>query len=127
MFNDAALLLTLAIADKALVGIDTFEDLFDQQTGEGEDFKMLLVRDDAMELPILCSCTEACRVTRAKWPRSSFLQIFKQTLVNAGYFSSASIHQIRRNLGKKLDGGHLFLFPSLSSLRAPQAPPLCAS
>src|SRR5690349_17355209 len=36
-------------------------------------------------------------------PKSAFCQIFKTTLLNAGYFYQASVHSIRRQLGKKVD------------------------
>jgi hypothetical protein len=36
-------------------------------------------------------------------PKSSFTDIFKSTLTNAGYFCGVSIHAIQRQLGKGVD------------------------
>jgi len=37
-------------------------------------------------------------------PKSAFKDIFAAALINAGYLYGASIHSIRLQLGKKIDG-----------------------
>jgi hypothetical protein len=36
-------------------------------------------------------------------PKSAFTDIFRSTFRNAGYLCATSIHNIRRQLGKKVD------------------------
>jgi hypothetical protein len=43
-------------------------------------------------------------VTEDKMPKSAFKDIFAAALINAGYLYGASIHSIRLQLGKKIDG-----------------------
>lgn len=37
-------------------------------------------------------------------PKATFDRIFKSVLVRSGYFGKATVHAIRRFLGKKLNG-----------------------
>ena len=46
-------------------------------------------------------------------PKSAFLAIYKSTMKNAGYLYGTSIHTIRRELGKKIDGKNPLSFASL--------------
>lgn len=93
----------MAIADGALFGYDTFADLQDQEIPAGENELVLRFKDSALDKPILHSCTKADGITDEPMPRSAFTGILRNTLRNAGYLCSTSIHAIRRQLGKKVD------------------------
>ena len=93
----------MAFADKALFGFDTLADLQEQQIPEGQDELMLQWHDSVLDKPILRKYTKAGGMTDEPMPRSVFHQIFQSTFLNAGYFYIASVHSIRRQLGKKVD------------------------
>lgn len=103
IFDDVPFLLSMAFADKALFGFDTLADLLEQQIPAGQDELVLRWKDEALEKPILRKCTKAGGVTDDPMPRSAFSQIFQSTLRNAGYLCAASVHSIRRGIGKKVD------------------------
>ena len=103
IFDDIPPLLTMAFADKALFGFDTLADLQEQQIPKGQDELHLRWKELALDKPILRKCTKAGGVTDEPMPGSAFSQIFQSTLVNAGYLCAASVHSIRRQLGKKVD------------------------
>ena len=103
IFDDASFLLVMAFLDKALFGFDTLRDLQEQQIPEGQDEIFLRWRESALDKPILRKCTKAGGLTDEPMPGSAFSQIFQSTLLNAGYFCAASVHSIRRQLGKKVD------------------------
>ena len=103
IFEDVPYLLTMTFADKALFGFNTLADLQEQQIPKGQDELALRWRESALDKPILRKSTKAGSVTDEPIPRSAFSQIFQSTLVNAGYLCAASVHSIRRQLGKKVD------------------------
>ena len=102
-YNDAGFLLAMAIADGALFGYDTLDDVRQQLIPTGKDEVILRFKDAALDRPILRKCTKAGGVTDDPMPKSAFLAIFKSTLINAGYLWNLSIHAIRRSLGKGAD------------------------
>ena len=102
-YNDAGFLLAMAIADDALFGYESLEDVRKQKVPDGEDELVLRFKDSALEQPVLRQCTKTGGVTDEPMPRSSFTSILKSTLTNAGYLSGPSIHAIRRQLGKGVD------------------------
>ena len=102
-YNTAAFLLSLAIADKALINVDSLEGL-QKEILRGQDELILDFKDEVLDRPILRKCTKKDGETDEKMPKEAFLRIFRETLKNAGYFCGTSIHAIRRNLGKKVDG-----------------------
>lgn len=104
MYNDAAILLDLAIADNALFGFKSVEDIQQMQIPADKDEVILVYNEAALDQYILKRCTKAEGVTDAPMPKSAFLAIYQATLKNAGYFCGTSIHTIRRGLGKKVDG-----------------------
>ncbi len=61
-------------------------------------------RDEVKRLPILRNATIDGGVTEDPLPQSTFERIFKDIIKSSGYFGDATIHAIRRDLGKKLDG-----------------------
>lgn len=94
----------MAFADNALFGYENLEDIRQQEIPEGEDELILRFNDNALDRPILRHCTKSGGTSDAPMPRSAFDNILRSTLTNAGYVSGPSIHAIRRQLGKKVDG-----------------------
>jgi hypothetical protein len=92
LYNDGALLLPMAFDDNALFGFDCLDDLWQQEIPLSDNELILRWNDSALEKKIV------------RMSISKFREIFKSTLRNAGYFVGGSIHQIRRCLGKKVDG-----------------------
>ena len=93
----------MAIADGALFGYETLEDVRRQEVPPGKDEVILRFEDSALGRPILRKCTKTGGATKDPMPKSAFTSIFKSTLTNAGYFCGLSIHAIRRQLGKAVD------------------------
>lgn len=110
-YNDAGLLLAMAIADGALFGYDTLDEFRQQVIPTGKDEVILRFKRSSLDRPILRKCTKAGGVTDAPMTKAAFLDILRSTLVNAGYFCGASIHAIRRQLGKKVDRKSPYLRP----------------
>ena len=103
IYDDSAFLLTMAMADKALFGYETFADLQEQAIPPGENELVLRFKEAMLDKPILCKCTKASGVTDEPMPRSAFSDILRNTFRNAGYLCTTSVHAIRRQLGKKVD------------------------
>ena len=103
IYDDSAFLLTIAMADGALFGYDTFADLQEQEIPAGENEMVLRFEESMLDKPILRKCTKAGGVTGEPMPRSAFTDILRNTFRNAGYLCTTSIHAIRRQLGKKVD------------------------
>lgn len=99
-YNDAGFLLALAIADDALFGFKSLEDVRAQKIPAGQNELVLRFKDSALERPILRKCTKTGGVTIKLVPKSLFTNIFKSTLTNVGYLCGPLIHTIRRQLGK---------------------------
>lgn len=114
-YNDAGFLLAMAIADGALFGYNSLDDIRQQVIPSGEDEVILRFKDSALERPILRKCTQAGGVTDDPMPKGAFLAIFKSTLINAGYLWGVSIHAIRRQLGKGADSKYFFFPASTAS------------
>jgi len=94
----------LALADNAVWGIDSFEDLWQLQIPPGEDELILRWNDSAEALPILRNATIQHGVTEEPLPKRTFDRILKSVLNVSGYFGNATVHAIRRYLGKKVNG-----------------------
>jgi len=94
----------MALADGALFGYKTIDDVRNQVIPAGKNELVLKIKDEVLDLPILRRCTKAGGVTNEPMPQSAFLSIFRAMLKNAGYDCRASIHMIRRSLGKKVNG-----------------------
>ena len=102
-YNDAGFLLAMAIADNALFGYKSLEDVRAQEIPPGKGELILRFKDLALKRPILRKCTKTGGVTDDPIPKSSFTAILKSTLTNAGYLYGPLIHAIRRQLGKEID------------------------
>jgi len=104
IYNDAAFLFALAIADKSLFGYESLDDLREQEIPSNKNEIKLEYNPEALDRPILRKCTQAGGVLNEPMPKKAFLRIFGSTLKNTGYFCNTSIHAIRRYIGKKVDG-----------------------
>ena len=94
----------MALADKALYGIESAANLWDMNIPDGEDALRLRWNDEALQRPILRNATKAHGVTDEPLPKATFERNLKSVLNRSEYFGTATIHAIRRSLGKKLDG-----------------------
>lgn len=102
-YNDAGFLLVLALADGALEGYRTFDDLREQVIPADRDEVPLRFKQEVLNLPIARKCTKSGGVTNDPMSKSQFEAIFRSSLINAGYNWSPQIHAIRRQVGKGLD------------------------
>jgi Protein of unknown function (DUF3435) len=103
VYNDAAFLLALVIADGALFGLDTINDFKKIKIPEGDNELILRYTAFSLDWPILRKYIKAGGVADEPMPKVAFTETFGSTLRNAGYFCATSIHAIRRQLGKKVD------------------------
>jgi Protein of unknown function (DUF3435) len=101
IYNDAAFLLVIAIADSALFGYETLNGLRKQEIPVGENELPLRFKESALNQPILRKCTKVKGVMDEPMPRFAFIAIFR--LRTAGYLCRASLHAIHSNLGKEVD------------------------
>ena len=98
------MLLTLAITDGALFGYRSLDDLREQKIPPGQNEVILRFNDDALDRFIFRRWTLADGITEDKMPKSAFWDMFRRTMRKAGYLCGTSMHSIRRQLGKKVDG-----------------------
>jgi hypothetical protein len=98
------MLLALAITDKALFGYNSLDALLEQKIPLGQDELPLRFNDDALDRFIFRRWTLADGITEDKMPKSAFWDMFRRTMRKAGYLCGTSMHSIRRQLGKKVDG-----------------------
>jgi Protein of unknown function (DUF3435) len=97
------ILLAMAVADKALYGINQLEDLWKLQILPDEDELILRCTDSAKHLPIVRNATMAKGVFDEPLPKTTFDRIIKSVLNLSGYFGYATVHAIRRYLGRKVN------------------------
>jgi hypothetical protein len=93
-----AYFLAMAIADKALYGIESLEDLLKMEIPA--ELK-LIFKDTVLDLPILRRWTKEKGTTEEIMPKSAFLRAMMR---KTGYFCGTSIRAIRRYVSKKIDG-----------------------
>jgi len=91
--NDAAIHLTMAIADNVLVDIKSVADVQALEIPPGED-KLRLVYTEDEDQVILRKCTKADSVINAPVLKSVFLAIYQNGLKNASYSCGTLIHTI---------------------------------
>jgi Protein of unknown function (DUF3435) len=130
-YNDAGFFLAMAIADDALFGHTSLEDVQKQEIPANENELVLRFKDSSLKQPVLRRYTKAGGeggITNEPMPKSAFTDILKSTLTNAGYLSGPSIHAIRRQLGKSVgskfphalqrfhETGKLLTVPMISTL-----------
>ncbi|KAL6714267.1 hypothetical protein ACLMJK_007690 [Lecanora helva] len=100
--DDTQFLIALAIADKAIFGINSVEDLWDLEIPQGADELPLRWNKDVENLPVLRKATMKGGVSKQPLPKSTFEQILKTVLKRSGYFGVVTIYVIRRGVGKAL-------------------------
>ena len=104
IFDDTQYLLALAFADKAFYDVDSPEKFWQLQIPKGEEALILRWDDAVQNLPILRNATLQDGVSEAPLPRHTFERIVRSVMRMSGYFGHATVHAIRRYLGKKLNG-----------------------
>ncbi|KAI9773208.1 MAG: hypothetical protein M1839_002216 [Geoglossum umbratile] len=103
IFDDTQYLLALAFADKAFYEIDSPEKFWQLQIPKGEKALILRWEDAVKNLPILRNATLQKGVSETPLPRVTFERIVRSVMRMSGYFGYATVHAIRRYLGKKLN------------------------
>ena len=102
-YNDGFLLLTMAIADGVLFGIQSMDDLWQQRIPDGDNEMHLLWNESASTLPI-ARRIENGKLSDKPMTKSRFTTIFDAVLRSAGYVGiGPSVHQIRRETAGKLN------------------------
>ncbi|KAI3557141.1 hypothetical protein CABS02_02692 [Colletotrichum abscissum] len=102
--NVAALLMVLALADRALFGYESLEDLWDQDILSGDAFHVFRWKEDVLDLPIIRGFARDGTDLKKPLTSAVFRKDFQSSLELANYVGVApSIHQIRRFLGKQID------------------------
>jgi hypothetical protein len=81
IYNNAAFLLAMAIADGALFGYETLSDLQKQEIPVGENEVPLRFNRSALSQPILRKCSKARGETDEPMPKSAFENIFSSTVL----------------------------------------------
>ena len=94
----------MAIADKALYGIESLEDLLKMEIPAGQDELELFFKDTVLDLPILRRYTKEKSTIEEIISKSAFLRIFRAIIRKTKYFYGTSIHAVKRYVGKKIDG-----------------------
>ncbi|KAH6614601.1 hypothetical protein B0J18DRAFT_439744 [Chaetomium sp. MPI-SDFR-AT-0129] len=102
-YNDGFLLVMMAIADGALFGISSPDDLWKQRIPDGDNETHLLWNDSASTLPIARRIGEG-KVSRAPMTENRFRAIFDAVIRGSDYVGiTPSVHQIRRESAGKLN------------------------
>ena len=102
IYDDTQYLLALALADKAIYGVETPADLWQLNIPDGENELILRWHDKVRTLQILRK-TSPRGVTEEPLQRQTFSRIFKTIMKLSGYISELTTHAIRRFVGKKID------------------------
>ncbi|KAH6617437.1 hypothetical protein F5144DRAFT_586453, partial [Chaetomium tenue] len=102
-YNDGFLLVMMAIADGALFGISSPDDLWQQRIPDGDNETHLLWNDSASTLPI-ARRIENGKVSREPMTEKRFRTIFDAVIRGSDYVGiTPSVHQIRRETAGKLN------------------------
>ena len=104
MYDDTHQLLVMAVADKALDGVETLQDLQQIKIPAGEEAMILPWKESVQNLPILRQVTMEHGVTEEPWAKTTFDKIFKTVAKQSGYIEAPTVHAIRRAVGKTIDG-----------------------
>ncbi|KAI9764073.1 MAG: hypothetical protein M1840_008877 [Geoglossum simile] len=103
IFDDTQYLLALTFANKAFYDIDSPEKFWQLQIPKGEGALILRWNNAVQNLPILRNATLQDGVSETPLPRLIFECIVRSVMRMSGYFGHATVHAIRRYLGKKLN------------------------
>lgn len=101
LYDDTQYLLALAVADNAIWGIETSNDLWHLQIPEVDDELPLRWNDSILALPILRNATVQQGITDRPFPKRSFDRIVISVLKLSGDFGNATTYVIRRRVGEK--------------------------
>ena len=104
LHDDTQFLLALAIADHAIWGVNTLDDLWQLQIPDGNDELPLRWNNSVMHLPILRNATMRDGVTNEPLLKRTFDRILKSVLNLSGFFGPATVHAIRCFVGKVVNG-----------------------
>ncbi|KAF7134197.1 hypothetical protein CNMCM5793_005925 [Aspergillus hiratsukae] len=99
IYSGALYLLALTLADNALFGFSSPEEVFEQRIPEGEDELVLRWNEEAKDRCIIRGVT-AGGVSQDPLMKEKYQGDFRKILANACYFVTATIHAMRRALGK---------------------------
>ncbi|KAK3896489.1 hypothetical protein C8A05DRAFT_20540, partial [Staphylotrichum tortipilum] len=106
-YNDGFFLLAMAIADGALFGIHSLDDLWEQRIIDGDNEMPLLWNESASALPI-ARRVEHGKVTLQPMSEWRFRRMFDAVLTGSDYVGiRPSVHQIRRETAGKLNSAHV--------------------
>lgn len=94
----------MALADKAIFGMNSVNDLREQQIPPGDKYLHLRWNDPALDKPVARKATLNLGVTDQPLTGCIFGRIFKGVQCLSGCFRLATIHALRRALGKVVDG-----------------------
>ncbi|KAK1141018.1 hypothetical protein N8T08_009675 [Aspergillus melleus] len=105
-FATGIFLLTIALYDGALFGIESMEDLAQYDLRDGQYTEIpLRWKDSALDRPVFRNVT-AQGPQEAVLDKQRFCTFLRQILIMAGYSKRATIHDIRRSLGRKIELRH---------------------
>ena len=104
LHDDTQYLLALALADEAIRGIRSAKEFWQLQVPPGEDELILEWNDSVINRPILRNATMQQGVPEEPLSKQAFDRIVKSVFKLSGYFDPATVHAIRRYLGKKVNG-----------------------
>ena len=113
-YDNTQFLLALAIANYAIWGVNTLDDLWQLQIPDGDDELPLRWNDSVIYLPILRNAIMRDGVTDKPLLKRTFDRILKSVFNLLGFFGPATVYAIRRFIGKKVNGK--FVLGSLSTL-----------
>ncbi|RHZ54243.1 uncharacterized protein CDV56_106367 [Aspergillus thermomutatus] len=99
IYSGALYLLALALADNALYGFSSPEEVVEQRIPEGEDELVLRWNEEAKDRCIIRGVT-AGRVSEDPLTKEKYQADFRKIPANACYFMTATIHAMCRALGK---------------------------
>ncbi|KAK2051913.1 hypothetical protein LY76DRAFT_673081, partial [Colletotrichum caudatum] len=102
LYNEITFLLNLALADSALEGISTWDDIHQIRIPEGKTHVSLSWKDDVLLLPVLRKVKDGV-VTEEPMTKREFQDIWKALLLGEGFHGHGGIHMVRRGLGKQLE------------------------
>jgi hypothetical protein len=102
-FAGALHLLALALADNAIFGYSSADEIWQQSIPPGENELRLQWNKEAENRCIVRGIT-ATEDSEAAMTKAQFHNDFRRVMNNADYFKTATIHAVRRALGAVVNG-----------------------
>lgn len=100
----------MAFADKAFYNVESTANLWDINIPDSDDALRLRWKDEVLHLSILRKATKADSVTNEPLSKATFEDILKSVLNLSGYYETATVHAIRRSLGKKTNNKYFQVY-----------------